>query len=98
MKEYIDQKIDTATRDICSVAVTGAPKSKVEDILRELVDSVAQKTVEEVEKIIEEKLKNLEMIIGDSRVDNQERYAGKHDALSDLRSSLSTLNSSFEKR
>ena len=52
MNSYLNQKIDTATHDICSVAVSGVSESAVRKILQELVDSVALKTVEEAEKLI----------------------------------------------
>ena len=63
LESFIEGILDNAVRDICSVSVTAAPKSKVKSILQDLLAEVGGK-VEGTRKSEEEYFKSLS-ITGD---------------------------------
>lgn len=86
--QSLEQRIiEEAVRDICSVSVTAAPKSKV----REIVSNALSLQISEIHKKIEEMMPTDKQI--DAALDKEAYWyaTGKFNALSDLKSEIQKL-------
>lgn len=53
LKAKLQELIDTTTRDICSIAVTAAPKSRVRPLVQSAIDRAVELTLEACEETVE---------------------------------------------